>query len=1034
MPADDYEDYDDYEEVEELDDDIEEVEEFDDVEDVEEVDEDEAEIDRGRKQLQRGRLTEFGDRLKGGASRPGEEEVRKSPFVMVMAGAIAGLAVLALVFFIMLLSASEQRAFDAAADKLKQKAYPEAEILFEKFLEAYPDGEYEEAARIGKHKSKVLKFVAADSFTPSGVHEAMEELNEFISVCRDYPSFAEEREDVRRFSEHFARVGAIVAEDQREQEPLDDSRAAAKLMEQFSAEDIPISLTDEIRRLQNKAEAAILKQNVLDSAVKEIRGYIEVGDMTGAFKSRESLVTRYPILGQDKDVGKVLQEILTKELELTAAEKLGIDAETEDVASQLRKSASLALRTQATVDQVSQGRRVFAVGVDSCYGLDSETGAPLWKRNLGQNLGQRQAFTPMPVDASRPALLVYRTVTEELMMLDQKDGSLIWRQKIPPPEGRPIVYQQQIYLTTATAEASELWQISVGTGRAVAKVKFQRGIVGPPAITSDKKHMLIAGDSSVVYTLSINPLECKKVSYIPHEIGSIEAPILTMGGIYLICDNEAERCRLRVMRMGEDLSLTAGYEEYVEGQVTGECLLRGAELMVPSTPQRVTVFSVDDQPDASPPISRKGANQLENAVVSQTFLRAGPGGQVWMAGQDLRKFKVNANSMELTPEIAAEGQHLQPIQFLDQNVFVTTNEAFSSSVFFTKVQPQEMVGLWRTVIGTNVVAAGPSDSKESMIVVGDFGEVFRVPLAKIQGGEFITDRISRYNIPEKLNDQIGGTTLKDGRTAAYCGGEEPSLWTFTTSGQLEQKWSLPGTPETEPVSIGQGALVAVPGRLHLTADRRGRVEDYRAAQGAQGQASWKSLVALSDIQALAITGRNEAIRVEYRTNPSPHLFEVSKTPLSQTIDFAPAVDGDYLCAATSEGNLQLMSTATLEVLAEVSLGGVPSAAPTAANGHFFVQVRRKQLKVFSAASGLQQTGELDLNGRFLVGAPVSVRGGGFVICLSDGTVMLLDADGNATAKSIQLGQQAQRGPIVVGSSLVVIGLDGSLYSVEDIVN
>lgn len=1033
MPADDYEDYDEYEDVEEVDEFEDDVEEVEDVDEVEEIDEDEAEIDRGRRQLQRGRLTEFGDRLKGGASRPGEEEVRRSPFVMAMAGAIAALAVLALVFFVMLLSASEQRAFNAAAEKLKQKAYPESEILFEKFLESYPDGEYEEAARIGKHKSKVQKYVSADSFTTSAVNDALKELNEFISVCRDFDSFAEEREDVRRFSERIARVGAVVAEAQREQQPLEDSRAAAKLMEQFAADKLPISLTDEIRRLQNKAEAAILKQNVLDSAVKEIRGFIEVGDMTGAFESRESLITRYPILGQDEDVTAVLQEILRKELELTSSEKLGVDASTDEIVSDRRKSASLSLRTQATVDQVSQGRRVFAVGVDSCYGLDSETGEPLWKRNLGQNLGQRQAFTPMTVDASQPALLVYRTVTEELMMLNQQDGSLIWRQKVPPPEGRPIVFQQQIYLTTVTAEASELWQISVGTGRAVARIRFKRGIVGPPAITSDKEHMLIAGDSSVIYTLNINPLECKQVSYIPHDTGSIEAPILTMGSIFLVCDNEAERCRLRTLRLKDDGGLTIGHTEYVDGQVTGECLLRGPDLFVPSTPQRVTAFSVDDQLDASPPISRKGANQLENATISRTFLRAGPGGQLWMAGQDLRKFHLRTNALELDTEIAAEGQHLQPIQFLDQNVFVTTNESFSSSVFFTKVDPQMMVGQWRTVIGTNVVAAGPSDTRESMIAVGDFGEVFRIPLQLIKGGEFITDRISRYNIPEGLEDQIGGMTLRDGRLVSYCGGDEPSLWTFTTSGQLEQRWSLPGPPETPPVSLGQGALVAVPGRLHLTADRRGRIEDYRAAQSSDGQASWKSLVALSENQALAITGRNEAIRVEFRTNPGPHLFEVSKTPLGQSVDFAPAVSGENLAVVTSEGNIQLMSTATLEVLAEAPLGGVPSAAPFASRGHFFVQVRRKELKVFSSENGLQEVGGLALNGRFLVGAPVPVDGGGFVISLSDGTVMLLDADGNATAKSIQLGQQAQRGPIVVGSSLVVIGLDGSLYSVEDIV-
>lgn len=1034
MPADYDDEYDD--------DDIEEVDEYDeddddDVEEVEEIDEDEVEMSKGRRQLRRGRLSEFSDKLTGGAARPGEQDVKKSPFVMVMAGAIAGLAIMALVVTVMLLSASEERAFTAAMEKLKQQAYPEAEIMFEKFLMGYPGSDYEEAARIGKHKAKVQKYTAAESYTVEAVGEALKELKDFVDNCQDFPAFQDEKEDVRRFAERIARVGAIVAEDRRKEAPLEASRVAAKMMEQYAGKDkLPISIKDDIQRLQDKAEAAILKQNVLATAIKEVRGYLELDDTASAFQSREDLVTRYPILSNDADVGSVLQEILAKELELTGYEELGVDASTEEIQTVSRKSAALSLRTQATVDAVSQGRRVYAVGVDSCYGLDSETGDPLWKRNLGQGPGQAQPFTPMPVNASKPALLVYQTVTNELMMLDQTDGSLIWRQSVPsPPDGRPIVFQQQIYLTTATAEASELWKISVDTGKAISKVKFKRGIVGPPAITRDEKHMIIAGDSAVVYTLTINPLQCKTVSYVEHEIGSVGAPILTMGRMQLMCDNESERARLRVLDVDPNSgSISVRHTEYIDGQVTGECLMRGPDLFVPSTPQRVTAFNVNDEPDANPPISKTGANQLENASVSEMYLRAGPGGQLWMAGQDLRKFRLRTNALELDSAVAAQGLHLQPIQFVDQSVFVTTNQAYTSSVFFTKVDPQKMVGQWRTVIGTNVVAAGPSNNGESMIAVGDFGEVFRIPLQMIKDGEFITNYISRYNIPDKLEDLIGGVAINDGRLASFCGGEQPSVWTFTQSGQKEQRWDLHGAPETQPVSLDNGLIFALPGRLQLTANRGPEVKDYLAAQGGNSDITWKTLVALSGTQALAINSKNEAIRVEYRSNPSPHLFEVSKTQLTQDVNETPAVLGNVLAMATSEGNLQLMSAATLETLGEAPLGGIPSSMPYAAGDRIFVQVARKELKVFAADSSLPQTGGMKLNGNFIVGTPVTVPGVGFVACLSDGTVLVLDPDGNPTGKSIELGQQAQRGPIMVGQSLIVIGLDGSLYSVEDILN
>ena len=219
MPKEDYDDYDDVEEIEEVDefdDDVEEIEEIEDVDEIQEVEAlDEASADKGRRQLRRGKLSEFSDKLTGGAARPGQQEVKRSPFVMVMAGAILGLLLLAIVFGVMIISASEQRSFDAAMAKLKEKSYPEAEKRFETFLQAYPKGEYVEQARMGLHKSRIQKYTAAESYSVAAVGEGLHEIEEFNRVCRDFDGFADERDDIRRFAQRIARVGAIVAKDQR---------------------------------------------------------------------------------------------------------------------------------------------------------------------------------------------------------------------------------------------------------------------------------------------------------------------------------------------------------------------------------------------------------------------------------------------------------------------------------------------------------------------------------------------------------------------------------------------------------------------------------------------------------------------------------------------------------------------------------------------------------------------------------------------------------------------------------------------------
>jgi hypothetical protein len=164
------------------------------------------------------------------------------------------------------------------------------------------------------------------------------------------------------------------------------------------------------------------------------------------------------------------------------------------------------------------------------------------------------------------------------------------------------------------------------------------------------------------------------------------------------------------------------------------------------------------------------------------------------------------------------------------------------------------------------------------------------------------------------------------------------------------------------------------------------------------------------------------------------LFHVSTTRLQDAIELQPTADRDFLVAVTAEGNLQVMSAATLEILGQTPLGGQPNKPASIAGERIFVDVARQELRVFERNASLKQTGMLKLDGRFLVGPPIVARDGGFVICLSDGQVMLLDADGNATEKVKNLGQAARTGPLVVGKSLIVISNDGSLYSVEDILN
>ncbi len=987
-----------------------------------EQDDDDSQSERvreqGRRQLSRGRLAVLSDRIAGGAARPGEQQIIRSPFVLMLIGASVGLAILAMIFYYIINREAESRRLKEALTSLEQRKYAEAERLFIKYLEVYPKTPSSDTARLNLHKSRVEKHIMT---TTPDVVKGKQELDDMLRVGAELEGFEGERETIRRYADRLTFAGARVAEVVQQKEPLTVSQESMEVLRRFSPETgIPKDREEILIRHQRIAEAAIAKREAFDDAVRQVRAFLEAGRTSDALMARQALLDRYAVLNGDKDVVALLSEILKKEQELTVRSDLGIDAKPAEAAPGL-PSVSLTLRTQAANDQLSQGRTVFSVGLDTIFAVDSDTGEPRWKRVIGSE----SAFAPQMLNGAEPELLVHNSRTNELMMLRQSGGEVLWRQSVEgSPSGSPLIQQPQIYVTT---DQGELWQISAANGRATAKVRFPQKVIGPPVLTRDGKSLLITGDQMMVYTLSVSSLACTAVSYIDHRPGSVEVPLLAAGDLYLLCDNDtSDKCRLRMLAMDASGQLTVKSTDFVDGHVRDPALLYGTNLFVPSSPQRVTAFRVSPDP-AQPPLSLVGANQLEDGEQTGMFLLAGPGNQLWLGGRDLRKFRVTTNSVLLEPGLTGEGIHTQPVQFLDEGVFLTSRQKTLSSVFFTRADREQMKGLWRTVVGTNVVALGPSTGNQSLLAVSDFGEVFRVPVSMLTSGGFLLESVSSFRLPDKLASSVGGLTLADGRLAAWCGAPEPAVWTFSVTGQLERKWTMPDAPQLPPVAIAAGAVFAMPGRLHLTATAGNTVaEDYRASQGAEQQATWKCLTALSDTQVLAINSENKLVRVEYRGSPRPQLAELSVTQMERPVEVSPAASMGLLCVATADGRLIMMQSSTLEVLADIDLGGVPSKSPVIAGNRVFVEIAGQTLRCFTFDNTLQPTGLVQLDGYTLAGAPVPLTNG-FLIARSDGLVMRLTSEGLPSDRQLHLGQTLSRGPVQIADQFVAVAVDGSLY-------
>ena len=986
---------------------------------------------RAQRQLRRGRLSQLNDQIAGGPTRPGEQKLSRSPFVLGMCFVIFGLGIVAAVFYFLLMTESESRRLQQAQQALQNSSYNEAEDLFRQFLEIHPGSTSKESALIGLHSARVRKYSEGNSFSIDSVIQARMCLDEFFHVCRDFSGFAEQKDDLIRFSKKITSAAAQVAKEKASQEALDASEATLVMLDRLTQKGGGVSpqKREELESLQRSAAAAILKTDRLSNSLASIRHKLETEDTFGALGVYTEVVDRFDVIRNDQEFNDVLSEIEAAEVERVVAEDLGAEAYPLDADIDQRPSLSLNLQTQAQSGLVSDGKLVFGSGGDVVFALDSKTGRPVWKRNIGGPA----PFAPAKVDASSPALLLFHSERNELMLVRQTDSTLIWRQSIESPaSGPPLIFNQQIYITT---EAGDLWQVAVATGQAVRRVRFSQPVQGPPTVSRDKASLVIPGRTAFVYTLSLQPLECRAATWLEYGEGSVGAPLLTMGELFLLCENDSvDNSRIRALTLSENGKLVERQSRSVVGQIWDPCLLRGDQLYVPSTPQRLTAFRVSDRPDTDA-LSDIGTNQLENAVFASTFLAAGPGGNLWMASTALRRFSITSQAVLLDEAVVAGGQHLYPMQIDDESLLVTTTKPFSASVFFTRVNRNTMTGDWRTVLSTNLVAVGQSTSGRSLIALSDFGNVFRIPVSEIDESGFHTTSLSPFRLPEGLSDPVGGTELPDGRLAAWCYGSERALWTFTPTGQLERNWDreLPGSLECDPVPLADGLVVASPGRLTLTATRQ-KSEDYQVSRDLNAEASWKSMTSISETQLIAINSDNRMVQIEYRESPEPHLAEVASTSFDGETDLPPVAAGEYLCAATTDGQLLLINSSTLQKVQERDLGAAVSHPLRIAADRLFVEIGDDEVEVFELNAELNSVGKFSKNASQFVDAPLPLPSGGFLAAFSDGTVMNLDAAGLPVGESTQLDMRLQRGPVAVGSSFIVVGADGSLYSLNDVVS
>jgi len=955
--------------------------------------------------------------------RPGEQEAVKSPLVLSLGGLAVALAVAAGAYWFIIGRKSTEKELQAIDAAIAEERYSQAIASLDDFLLRHGRDRYTYPATVKRAKARIDKEIGGSA---PAWDKGLEALNLYNEEVRDFEEYKDEYEALAAYSEKIA-VGSLEsAAKLKRRELLEVSDEADLMIDRFSdPENPPVELHNQIKLAREKAVAAIIKHEATQATYEEIQKFLERKKPLEALKSRRRLLDRYSDLATDSRLNKLLDQTLETEQALVVRQDLNQEASKEDRPLPVPPPLSLTLHTRARTDDVSEGRNVYAVSQGCVYGIDTVTGDPAWRRSIGPDT----PFFPVEVDGVVPGLLCFDTTWQELVLLNRVTGELAWRQTLDEPvTGEPLVYGQQIYLPT---QGNHLYKIEVESGTVTSRLTFSQPVYSPPALTRDQQFMVIAGDEAVCYSVGTREMQCEQVSFIGQRPGTIDVPLLPMGELVLMVENDqTDSAQLRVLDASSaGTGLTERASVRVDEHVRDRLVLRGNQLFVPAEGEQFNVFTVSDDQDKEPlnPIAKPPKlSDYAGAV----HLLAGADGMVWSASDHLRLFQLNQDSMlEDQQKRVFIGAAAQPLQNIGRTLFVGWHQLESDSVALIQYDGESMTDQWKTVVGSGLLQILPTG--DSAVCLTRSGELFTVTPKDLKAGGFRFQPNGLLELPPELSEPLHAGLLPNQQIAVSMGGENARLWIVNQAGKVGQDFPMQAGAVLDPVPVAGGAVVPLEDKLRVAGVPGSVVEDYLGTIGEADGVQWVALKPIDENNVLIVDREGRVSRLQFRTTPSPHLQQVDTLELGEPVDVQPVVSEQRIVVADAGGTIRALNATGFERLAETKLPSPAVGNMAVAGDLVLVEDAGGVLHCLDLGQDLKDRWTAPLNGDHLTGTPL-LDNGRLIMATMNGTVRIFDAQSGDAVRTAQLDQPLEHGPLKIGEHLVVASTDGSLYRIESL--
>lgn len=951
------------------------------------------------------------------ATRPGQEEVMSSPLVLGLLGTLVALVLLGSALYAIIQRTSASRLYNRAVEDLTDGKYRDALRRFDEFLRVNPKDRRAGQARVHRALSNVRQYT--DS-TGASWSLALEAERETFDALADDRAFVDSRSEL---DVEVIKTGEALADRARasaDSRILAEAESALVLHGRIAGESAEAILRRS--RLPAKlaaARASVLKSQTRARALSAMESALKEGSAAGVYNARDALVASYGDLATDRDLVARMAQANTLILKAVKFDPSQRPAETEPRVDPLGPATSFVLRSDegaavASASTTPDGPTVFALSEGLAFGIEGATGAPRWQAPVGL----ASPFPPLAVPGGT-SLLVFDARHDDLVRLDGKTGTLLWRQEIGEPvRVSPLLLGNQVLQPTPSGR---LLAIDLETGTLQGTLALGLPLAATPVSDESGQILYLPARADCLFLVGRDPMACVEVIYLGHPAGSIVAAPSRVGRYLALAENEAlDRGKLRIFLLGEDGARPVAVQEVpVEGWTWSAPVASGSVLWHSGDRGGISAHALgaygqkeplrliarlDPDPRPSGPAFLVARSEREVMVGASR-----PSGYEL----DAERGKINTSWSlgEAGPAAAAP----QPAG--DVLVFTQRNPQGAGLVLWG-VEPRSGAVRWRTLLGTPWTST-PTLEGDRLTTLSPGGPILTLTESALGHGGFVVAKLPRpglVRIPTVGSRRIEGK----GWSAVPASPGASQLLVRTSDEANFQAVPLP-TAVGGPL-LSRGAEVFLPGadgRAYLVDPTTGepRAEPFVPPFDRDKPTRWRGASRLGDDALILADDAGRIRRLVRLQDPRPRLATTAELAIGKELVAGPVTTRDAVVVVTAENQVRSLAGRDLSPVGAWPLAAAPAFEPEESGGLVFVADLAGGLLAIGP-DGRRLWSVTSSDGSPLAGPPITGPEGVDSVT-TNGLLSRRSATDGATLAEFPLGVSPNGGPLRIGRLLAI---------------